>query len=327
MKKIALVMTLVGLMAAGHGLPVHAAGIVGADIGVMLPDDDLDDASDKGAYLSPYAAYMLNDWIGFMGRVQVWGAEAEHSDDVGFVMAGLFGPRLALPLGPVELWGTFLGGVAGGLNDEFIDDPAWAVAPGGGVNFYIDQHWFVGASGHWHRVQRRVHNPNDVSSNDATYTTIGVGVGYEWGREEDELEMPAAPPPPPAMAEAPPPAPAPAPPVARKKIVLRGVNFDFDKSAIRSDAKPVLDAAIQTLKEEGGVAVIAEGHTDAVGSDAYNQRLSMRRADAVRDYLVAGGISASRIKVEGHGESRPVATNDTEDGRAQNRRTELRVSQ
>jgi OOP family OmpA-OmpF porin len=109
--------------------------------------------------------------------------------------------------------------------------------------------------------------------------------------------------------------------------VLRGVNFDFDKSNIRPDARPVLDEAISVLKSEGGVAVIAEGHTDAKGTDTYNQKLSERRANAVKEYLVRGGIPTSRIRVVGYGESRPVASNDNEEGRAQNRRVELRIAQ
>jgi OmpA-OmpF porin, OOP family len=87
----------------------------------------------------------------------------------------------------------------------------------------------------------------------------------------------------------------------------------------------VLDEAINILTTEGGIAVIAEGHTDAVGTDAYNQRLSERRAAAVKDYLVKGGISASRIETAGFGESRPVASNETAEGRAQNRRVELKI--
>ena len=79
------------------------------------------------------------------------------------------------------------------------------------------------------------------------------------------------------------------------------MNFDFDKATIRADARPVLDEAINILKSEGGIAVIAEGHTDSVGTDAYNKRLSERRSRAVKDYLVKGGISASRA-------SRPSAT-------------------
>jgi OOP family OmpA-OmpF porin len=112
---------------------------------------------------------------------------------------------------------------------------------------------------------------------------------------------------------------------AKQKIVLRGVNFDFDKAVIRADGKPVLDAAIQTLKEQPDVRVSVEGHTDSVGSDAYNQRLSERRAQAVADYLAAGGIARSRMSARGYGESKPVASNATDDGRAQNRRVELGV--
>jgi outer membrane protein OmpA-like peptidoglycan-associated protein len=120
-------------------------------------------------------------------------------------------------------------------------------------------------------------------------------------------------------------APPPPPPPAKKKIVLRSVYFDFNKSNIRPDARPVLDEAARTFKEEGGIAVLCAGDTDSVGSDAYNMKLSLRRANSVRDYLVNHGIAPSRIRTEGFGESRPVASNDTADGRAQNRRVELNV--
>ncbi len=110
-----------------------------------------------------------------------------------------------------------------------------------------------------------------------------------------------------------------------RRIVLRGVNFDFDKATIRPDGKPVLDEAVRTLQEESDVRVSVEGHTDSVGSDAYNMRLSKERAEAVADYLTAGGIAHGRISTIGFGESKPVASNETEDGRAQNRRVEFRV--
>jgi len=112
----------------------------------------------------------------------------------------------------------------------------------------------------------------------------------------------------------------------KRKIVLRGVNFDFDKATLRADGKPVLDEAVRTLKDERDIKVSVEGHTDAVGSDAYNQRLSERRAGAVADYLAGGGIARARMATVGFGESKPVASNETEDGRAQNRRVEFRVS-
>lgn len=132
---------------------------------------------------------------------------------------------------------------------------------------------------------------------------------------------PPPPPPPPPVAQAPPPPPPP----AKKKIVLRGVNFDFDKATIRPDAARILDEAVATLKAEPDIEVLIVGHTDSIGSEAYNLRLSQRRAQAVRDYLVKHGISAARLKVKGMGESQPVASNDTAEGRAQNRRVELLV--
>ncbi|HIF92475.1 MAG: OmpA family protein [Myxococcales bacterium] len=115
---------------------------------------------------------------------------------------------------------------------------------------------------------------------------------------------------------------APPPPTSRK-IVLRGVNFDFDKADIRPDAQVILDAAVEVLNENSGVRVQVVGYTDATGPDAYSQSLSERRARAVRDYLVRGGVSGGRLTTQGLGKSQPVADNSTRDGRAQNRRVEL----
>ncbi len=82
---------------------------------------------------------------------------------------------------------------------------------------------------------------------------------------------------------------------------------------------------MKILKNETTEAVISEGHTDGKGTDAYNMGLSRRRANSVKQYLVRNGIAASRIRTEGYGESRPVASNETDDGRAQNRRVELHL--
>jgi len=157
----------------------------------------------------------------------------------------------------------------------------------------------------------------------AAATGIGVGAGallcglvghYLW-----DPEVAPSPPPPPL------PTPEPLPPPTSKRIVLRGVHFDFDKSDIRSDSRPVLDEAADALKENPNVRVSVEGHTDARGTDQYNERLSVRRAEAVFRYLVNHGVAPERMETVGYGKSRPVADNDTESGRAQNRRVELRV--
>jgi OOP family OmpA-OmpF porin len=138
-----------------------------------------------------------------------------------------------------------------------------------------------------------------------------------------------------AVEEAPPPAPAPPPPpavveptpepVVVEKIVLRGVNFDFDKSAIRPDAAIILDEAASILSGKPGVRVRVEGHTDSTGPESYNQGLSERRAASVLKYLVGHGIEAGRLTSIGFGELRPIASNDTREGRALNRRVELNV--
>ena len=140
---------------------------------------------------------------------------------------------------------------------------------------------------------------------------VGVQYLYSWAQPE-RVEPAPEPPPPPVV------------PVKRK-IVLRGVNFDFDKSAIRPDARPILDAAIEVLREDPGVRVSVQGYTDGIGTESYNRKLSDRRASAVENYLVAGGIDAARLSAVGFGKSDPVASNATADGRAQNRRVELRV--
>jgi OmpA-OmpF porin, OOP family len=136
-------------------------------------------------------------------------------------------------------------------------------------------------------------------------------------------ESTAAPAPVPAPAPAPA-APAPAPkPVAEKVTTASEVNFDFDRAVIRSDAKSKLDDLVTNLRGVNLEVIIAIGHADSIGSDAYNMKLSLRRADSVKAYLVSKGIAASRIYTEGKGERQPIADNKTKEGRAKNRRVEI----
>lgn len=107
--------------------------------------------------------------------------------------------------------------------------------------------------------------------------------------------------------------------------ILKGVNFDNDKAILRTDAFPVLDEVADTLKRYPEVRAEIAGHTDWNNSDAYNQRLSERRATSVMDYLISKGVAANRMTAKGYGESKPIADNNTEDGRFQNRRVELRI--
>jgi OOP family OmpA-OmpF porin len=122
--------------------------------------------------------------------------------------------------------------------------------------------------------------------------------------------------------------PAPLPAVAAANpcagvVRLRGVEFGFDQDQITEASKPVLDAAVEQLARCPEIRVTVGGHTDAIGSEAYNNDLSYRRARSTRDYFVQGGIAENRLEVEGFGESLPVAPNDSAEGRARNRRVEL----
>jgi OOP family OmpA-OmpF porin len=114
-----------------------------------------------------------------------------------------------------------------------------------------------------------------------------------------------------------------APQAAAKVTLNADALFDFDKSVLKPAAKASLDSLAGKVKSLTLEVIVAVGHTDSVGTDAYNQKLSIRRAESVKKYLVSQGIEAKRIYVEGKGESQPVADNKTAEGRAKNRRVQI----
>ena len=141
-----------------------------------------------------------------------------------------------------------------------------------------------------------------------------------------------APPPPPAPAPAAAPAPkaepAPAPkpaPAASKVTYAADAFFDFDKAVLKPEGKAKLDDLVSKVKGINLEVIIAVGHTDSIGSDKYNQKLSVKRAEAAKAYLVSKGIEKNRVYTEGKGEKQPVADNKTKAGRAKNRRVEIEV--
>jgi len=133
------------------------------------------------------------------------------------------------------------------------------------------------------------------------------------------LEVVEAPPPPAPM--------APAAPVYETATIKSEALFDFDKSDLKPEGKAAINDLDEKIKSKGAqvVDINVVGHTDSIGSEEYNQALSLRRATSVKDYMVSEGIDPGIIDVSGMGESDPVASNDTKEGRAQNRRVDISV--
>ena len=176
-------------------------------------------------------------------------------------------------------------------------------------------------------------NATGLCWRDATWTPATAAVGCDGAIVAAPKAAPApAPAPKPAPAVVAPaakPAPAPAakpqPPAATKVTYAADAFFDFDKAVLKAEGKAKLDDLVGKVKGINLEVIIAVGHTDAVGADAYNQKLSVQRAEAVKAYLVTKGIEKNRVYTEGKGEKQPVADNKTKEGQAKNRRVEIEV--
>ena len=174
-------------------------------------------------------------------------------------------------------------------------------------------------------------NSTGLCWRDASWTPATAAPGCDGAIAPKAAAPVAAPAPAPApvvapkAAPAPAPAPAPQPPAATKVTYAADAFFDFDKAVLKPEGKAKLDDLTGKIKGINLEVIIAVGHTDSVGSDAYNQKLSVKRAEAVKAYLVTKGIEKNRVYTEGKGEKQPVADNKTGEGRAKNRRVEIEV--
>ena len=333
---LSLALSFAALLGLSAAAPAIDGPFLGVDVGGSVPVNNNYRAHVKsGATANPYVGYMFNEYFGIQGQLQ-FDFHPPDNDHRGFsgenqttsVFGYMVGPRLQLPVidspwgQPMEFYMTGQFGGYTGMSGR-LDQTSGGLSAGAGLDIYLTDHLALSFFGRYNRAYQAprptfliYQAPDQQGPADAQWATGGIGLKYR-------LNGPPVPPPP---APAPPPPPPPPPP-EKKKIVLRGVNFDFDKSNIRPDARPILDEAISTLKEYKQITLSVEGHTDSIGTEQYNQKLSLRRAKSVADYLAKGGIDAKRMTEKGLGESQPVASNDTAEGRAQNRRVELKILQ
>jgi OOP family OmpA-OmpF porin len=170
---------------------------------------------------------------------------------------------------------------------------------------------------------------NELCWRDTNWTPATAAVGCDGAIVAPPPAPPVAPRAAPAPAPAPvvvaPPPPPPPPPAATKVTYAADAFFDFDKSVLKPEGKAKLDDLTSKIQGINLEVIIAVGHTDSVGTDAYNQKLSVSRSEAVKAYLVSKGIEKNRVYTEGKGEKQPVADNKTSEGRAKNRRVEIEV--
>ena len=166
---------------------------------------------------------------------------------------------------------------------------------------------------------------NEYCWRDANWTPATAAKDCDGALKPAMAAAPAAAPAPMAKPAPAPAAKPPAPPAATKVTYAADAFFDFDKSVLKPEGKAKLDDLVGKVKGINLEVIIAVGHTDSVGTDAYNQALSMRRSEAVKAYLVSKGIEQNRVYTEGKGEKQPIASNATAEGRAKNRRVEIEV--
>lgn len=253
----------------------------------------------------------------------------------------LEGTADVLPSGYGEGSNTYLGAqlgaslLFGGGCDHSKDmigiRPSSATLTPGQTQQFTAESWYCGKAD---EVTYTTSGPGTIDATTGLYTSAGDGCATVTATSKKGkltstgnvcTRTPVVvPPPAPAPAPAPPPAPAPVPAKPMYTFELASVNFRFDHSDLTRGGMDTLNTVATTLKSHTEVNVDVVGHTDWVGTNAYNMKLSQARAETVRKYLISQGVAADRIMVKWRGEEEPTATNDTAEGRGKNRRAEIK---
>ena len=345
MKRMTLLMMAL-LCAAWSGLAAAAEerllGYVGGQYEYMNPDSRRDSEQGKGFRL--IGGYPIVDYMSVELSARYTNADLKFGNGLKDKMWAL-GADLALSpwRGPVVPY-MLIGG--GGVRDEIGGGSKTSGYVNGGVGVWVRlwQGLFARAEARRTAVFGGGPVNNATTLND---THVGVGLQYMWFKAVPQ-EAPVA---------APGPAPAPdlcavdsdndgvpdcrdkcpnTPPgfkvdaegcIVEKQtvIMLNRVLFTLNSADLKPEAAQQLDQVVAGLKSQPTVTLEVGGHTCNIGTESYNLGLSRRRASAVRDYLTAHGIDGSRLTAEGYGEYSPIASNETEEGRQQNRRVEFRI--
>jgi OOP family OmpA-OmpF porin len=202
-------------------------------------------------------------------------------------------------------------------------DKNWNSKFGLGLEYKLSEALAVRAEVERYRLDDAVGNRGNVD-------LVSLSMLYKFGRPSPKAVVAEAPavvaePAAPVVVTESAPAPAQPQPVSEKVSFAAEALFDFDKAIVKPEGKVALDDLMSKLQGMNTEVMIAVGHTDSVGTDAYNEKLSLRRADAVKAYLVSKGLDPARLYTEGKGETQPIADNRSAEGRAKNRRVTIEV--
>jgi len=228
-----------------------------------------------------------------------------------------------------------------GVGELKLNSTSVGPAVQAGFDYKLQKHWYLNADVKWFKLGSDVDPASGtrVSTVHIDPLLFGIGIGYRFGGHEEVAlagsPVPApAPAPPPSAVTATPPPPCHAPAgfkvdenchIIEQSVIVRAVDFEFNLSQLTVPARQTLDQVASALLTQTELNVEIQGHTDSIGSVAYNLNLSQRRAEAVKAYLISEGVSASVLTAKGYGKATPIASNDTAEGRAQNRRVAFEI--
>ncbi|MEJ6656039.1 MAG: OmpA family protein, partial [Pseudomonas sp.] len=305
---------VVGAAIAASGLPVMAQSAGSVEVEAFAKRyftdsrHNLTDGTLVGGSLGYFVTddVLLNIGLGTYKSLEVDGGPNDGADIDG----KLAHVEAVYHFGQGALRPYVSGGFAHQELEQFgtnVDDRTTMAVAGFGVKNYLNENFFVKAG---------VDALYGLDHGNTEWQA-GVGVGLNFGGAAPVVAQ-AEP------APAPAPAPEPAPEVQSVRVEL-DVKFDFDRDTIRPEYRQDIQSLAEFMKTYPSVTTTVEGHTDSVGTDAYNKDLSERRANSVREALIAEGVESSRVNAAGHGEANPIADNSTADGRAMNRRVEAEV--
>ena len=331
-----LAATACALLAPATAMADEPSLALRVEPGVAIPlTSPQTDRFHPGFYGSLKPTLELTPWFEANVTVSALVLGSKRSDtDYGQALGAGVGARLKLPTGDRTGWSAvqpWIDGDAQYIRSGALDRAQFSIGVGATVPVNESRSVRVGPLVRYLDVVESLNDKPNFDTHDAHILVLGLSLEFGASAPKKAEPVPPAPQPLPVpvvvtVTPVPEPTPAPNPPVTVTETFHGIVQFPYDSSVPLNASNPVIQAALKLLQDNADLKVTLEGHTSSEGTNAYNQKLSERRANAVRDFLIKSGVAADRLTIVGFGEDRPVADNATDAGRRLNRRVEYTVS-